>query len=378
VAAKNKTGGVRAEIPPARRGVGLVLLAVSIIGSLALSELILRVAWVNPFRNEDTDYLIRLETSHAFRDLSFDRTALDPDNPRARLRTDGRSYILPSRRFDDPDFTVAFLGGSTTEQVAVMEGLRFPALVSTLLEERGLRVNTLNAGKSGITSHDSINLLLNHVVFDEPDVVVMMHAYNDIGRLSEKGEYQARRAGPMDFRTVLRWVQQRASIHSSLFGALRWWWQSKHGFEPEKFGRAGQPTESKALPSEQYVARLKAFAGICRAFGIVPVLMTQPVINMRTPLTPEWHDPRNQESFNHLIRQVGEEDQILVIDLVKFLFEEVDDWNVPMVVFYDGVHFNDHGSKVIAPHIAERLYEEVLRPRASEPPPKSIPDPSEG
>ena len=88
--------------------------------------------------------------------------------------------------------------------------------------------------------------------------------------------------------------------------------------------------------------------------------MTQPVINVRTALTPDWSDPKNQEIFNHLIREVGESEKVLVIDLVQYLFDEVEDWNKPMVVFYDGVHATDYGSQKMAEHIADRLQSDVL------------------
>ena len=41
-------------------------------------------------------------------------------------------------------------------------------VVSRLLEQSGYRVNTLNAGRSGNTSHDSLNALINHVEADAP------------------------------------------------------------------------------------------------------------------------------------------------------------------------------------------------------------------
>src|SRR5437867_8610086 len=92
------------------------------------------------------------------------------------------------------DATVAFLGGSTTECVAVQEDLRFPALVSVLLAQQGLKVNTLNAGRSGNALHDALNNLLNHVINDHPDFVVLMHVSNDIGYL---------RAGDKDFQSLI-------------------------------------------------------------------------------------------------------------------------------------------------------------------------------
>jgi hypothetical protein len=179
--------------PPRQAGLAIALVVIAFAVSTLLVELLLRMTWHNPFVNETTDYLIKLEVNHRFRDLEIDRSVLDPENSRARYRTNARTYVMPSEQFENPQATIAFLGASTTANNAVQAELRFPALVSTLLAERGLRINTLNAGKSGITSQDSVNLLFNHVVHDEPDIAVMMHAHNDIGRLAAKGEYAARR-----------------------------------------------------------------------------------------------------------------------------------------------------------------------------------------
>lgn len=359
-----KEGGSREAAAASQTGLAITLVIVAFGFSILLAEGLLRVAWRNPFVNETPDYLIKLERNHPFRDFELDRSALGGEDKRVRFRTSERGYILPSEQFEEPQATIVFLGASTTANPAVSEELRFPALVSTLLAERGLRVNTLNAGKSGISSQDSVNLLFNQVIFDEPEVAVMMHAHNDIGRLAGKGEYSPRRAGPASLQTALRWALQRGSINSSLIGALRYW-QSVRAFSPNAGDSSAETLlgESQRRATKKYVARLKSFIGICRAFGITPVLMTQPAMKVRTSLTPDWTDPRNQEVFNHLIREVGAEEGVLVIDLVRFFFEEVEDWNEPMVVFYDGVHFNNRGSQLAAGYIANQLYEFVLAPR---------------
>jgi len=359
-----KEGEDRDTTPARQTGLAITLVIVAFGLSILLAEGLLRLAWRNPFVNETPDYLIKLERNHPLRDFEIERSVLDGESTRARFRTNERGYILPSDQFEDPQATIVFLGASTTANNAVNEELRFPALVSTLLAERGLRVNTLNAGKSGISSQDSINLLFNQVVFDEPDIAIMMHAHNDIGRLAGKGEYSPRRAGPASFETALRWALQRGSINSSLIGALRYWQTIRPPAAIKEYGTAETLTgASQQQATEKYVARLKSFIGICRAFGITPVLMTQPAMKVRTALTPNWTDPRNQEVFNHLIREVGAEEGVLVIDLVRFFFEEVEDWKEPMVVFYDGVHFNNRGSELAAGYIAEQLYEFVLAPR---------------
>ncbi len=105
---------------------------------------------------------------------------------------------------------------------------------------------------------------------------------------------------------------------------------------------------------------LRAYVHVARAFGIEPVLMTQPLASVRTPLTPDWADPVNQEIFNHEIRRVAAGEGVVLIDLVRYLFDHVAGWDQPMKILYDGLHVNNFGSRVYAEHISERLAETVL------------------
>lgn len=347
-------------------GKRLLLVGVSLAVSVGLSELALRVAWHNPFRTERPDHVVTLRKHHGLRDIPVDRSAIDPDRPLTRFRTDARSYALPSFQYAEPDLTVAFLGGSTTQCNAVSEDQRFHALVSDLLGERGLRVNTLNAARSGNTAHDSLNVLLNHVVRDEPDVVVMMHAANDLGVLVRSGSYAPRMGGPAGFGTAARWLGQEASARSALVGALRWW-ATIRPLAGGDFGHwAERLDESELAPTSPFEARLRAFVGIARGFGAEPVLMTQPASNVWTAQTPPWLDLSNQARFNDAVRAVASAQRATLIDLARHVVEHVEGWDRPMRVFYDGVHVTDAGSRIYAEHIAERLYESVITRRPAQ------------
>jgi hypothetical protein len=179
--------------------------------TLGFSELGLRFLWHNPFRDEVPDHLLKIRIHHPYTDYIFNRSLVTLENPWVRLRTDARSYILPSFQYKDSNATIAFLGGSTTECSAVQEDLRFPALVSQLLAQRGLKVNTLNAARSGNTLHDVLNILLNHVIEDRPDIAVVMEASNDIGILKKDENYQARMGSPVTIREFAKWSLQIAS-----------------------------------------------------------------------------------------------------------------------------------------------------------------------
>ncbi len=336
------------------------------VAGLFLLEAVLRVGWVNPYAGERQDRFLELPVNPALRNITVDRRSIYPDSPVGRVRTDERSYLLPHRLFESPDATIVFLGGSTTQCNAVTEELRFPVLVSDLLAERGLRVNTLNVARAGNNVHDSLEVLLNHVVDDEPDAVVLMHAANDIGILTFAGSYRPGNPAPLSPLLVGKWLLQGSSSRSAVAGGLRWWVTSRfRALEVRDFAaRANLERERADVPTEPFTRRLRAFVGLARGFDIEPILMTQPAISLQHELRPSWIDAYNQEIFNDEIRRVARESEVILIDLARYLATQVPGWDQPMKVFYDGIHVTDEGSQIYAEHIAAQLLETLLRPKA--------------
>ena len=334
--------------------------------TLGFSELGLRFLWHNPFRYEAPDHLLKIRIHHPRTDYIFNRSLVTPEHPWVRLRTDARSYILPSFQYKDPNATIAFLGGSTTECSAVQEELRFPALVSGLLAQQGLHVNTLNAARSGSTLHDTLNILLNHVIEDRPDIVVVMEASNDIGLLNGVESYQSRMGSPVSILEFAKWSLQLASSKLYLAALVRASASTDQFLTPDptKDWRHKQPALHQSSVN-LYRQRLKAFVHLCRSFDIQPVFMTQPFSGSTNALTPNWVDHTAQDQFNAVIRMVGEEEGVQVIDLVRYLQEQVPDWNKPMEIFYDAIHVTDKGSQVYAQYITERLLPLILQKKMS-------------
>lgn len=313
--------------------------------------------WHNPYRFDLPDRMVMLRLQQANTHHKIDRAAIEPDDPWTLLRTDSRSYILPSAVHDDPDCTIAFLGGSTTECRAVAEPLRFPASVASQLSETGLRVNSLNSGTSGNTLHDSINNLFNHIIADRPDIAVLMHACNDIGVLRRTGGYSSRSGKFIGWQALTRSSLMDLSRYSWLVALGRQSVREHYRFVPVP------PQDLQAMPDtgqgEQlqklFEQRLRAFIVMCREFDIIPVIMTQPTSGRYNELTPVWANQHAQARFNDAIRQVGRDKGVMVIDLVDHLERNVPDWDRHMHVFYDGVHVTDRGSEIYADHIAANI-----------------------
>lgn len=322
------------------------------------AEVLLRIVWHNPFRDDYPDRVVKLRMHHANTHHPLDRSLVHPESPTTKLRTDDRSYILPSNQYDDPDCTIAFLGGSTTECFAVAESLRFPALVSTLLAEQNLQITTLNAGTSGNTVHDSINILLNHVVRDRPDFVVMMHACNDIGVLQRAGDYQSRQANYYGWQSVARATLMNLTNHVYTLALVRQTLRERTYLvpdDPEEVAPTNDLDEALIAKEFEYEQRLRVFVRACRALEMKPVIMTQPIRNQFNELTPNWVNATAQQRFNDIIRRVALEEQALLVDLVEFIESEYPNPAEQAELFYDGLHVNDRGSKAYADCIAESL-----------------------
>ena len=78
-------------------------------------------------------------------------------------------------------------------------------------------------------------------------------------------------------------------------------------------------------------------------------------------------DPRNQEIFNGIVRTVAAEEDVVIIDLARHVAENVEGWNEPMKIFYDGIHVTELGSRTYAEHIVDRLLETILSKRNARP-----------
>ncbi len=135
---------------------------------------------------------------------------------------------------------------------------------------------------------------------------------------------------------------------------------------PDTIEQAGDEyVSSKTTPPvEEFASRLRAFVRVSKAFGITPVLMTQPFAKPRNnPAAASAADA--QDIFNDAVRKVGLEEDALVIDLARHFLKDVPGWDEPMAYFYDRIHPNDRGSQEEGSYIAQRLAETVLASKLS-------------
>ena len=300
-----------------------------------------------------------------------------------RVRVDADGFIMPTEIHPEPDFKIVFLGGSTTECFSVDEDKRFPYLVGRLLEaDTAKKINTYNGGKGGNLSLHSINTLINKVVPMRATCAVFMHNINDLNNMLYVGGYwgpvrdvivvpqrepSRRPVGPVSWKSVIpnivRAIGDMRGGPSA--GVARDEWKAYRG-RKVRFDMA-------ALESD-YRKSLRTFVGVCRTWGIIPVLMTQAsrftdsldatyshsYFNAR--ITAQGLDYPTFKSlfdrFNDIIRETARENDVMLIDLAERVPKSSD-------YFFDVIHYNNRGSVLVAGIIARQLRDVVTERRRS-------------
>ncbi|MCX7934872.1 MAG: SGNH/GDSL hydrolase family protein [Planctomycetota bacterium] len=350
-------------------------------------------------RVQDTDWMLRSQTVYRHIRLvehpprvdawliapkEYERNFDKFQRARVRFRTDENGYILgPEGVIANPDITMAFHGGSTTECLYVNEELRFPSLVARLLMDRtGLKIRALNGGRSRACTLDSLNAILNKTLAFKPDIIVMMHNINDLSLLMYCGSYYndnaTRSTVVSNSRGTLETLQAgivrlARSLSPAIAARIE-----KIFFRPDERDEWAKERQRRgeAMPAEMlcknFRANLEIFIAICRAHGVVPVLMTMANRFAAEPdkfVQAKYAAPEGggkpfgglpYEEFrqrflamNETIRQTAKDNGVLLIDLAAVIPPDGEH-------MYSIVHFTDRGSEMAAKAIAQSL-EPLLR-----------------
>jgi len=290
------------------------------------------------------------------------------------LRIDSDGFIVPSKKYANPDMSIVFLGGSTTECRYVAEERRFPYLAGALLEQQtGMKINSYNAARSGNHSLHSLNILLNKVVPLKPGIVVMLHNINDlVVLLYESSYWNPNSSKPVifdinkeidaNFFRIIRdrYIPNLAAAMHNFDRSLRSLWKSgkKSNDEFAKI-RGKHLVVDKSGMIEQFEINLQSFIFLCKARNIIPVLMTMPsrfkekpdkiILDTFKNVTIEYAQFRELfDQFNQSIRKKAQENHIMVIDLAQEIPQENE-------FMCDIVHYTEKGAGRIAGLISDRL-----------------------
>ncbi len=298
------------------------------------------------------------------------------------VRFDSSGFINPMSRDKKTDYDIYFLGGSTTACFEVKNEYKFVNLVDSLLEKKSkIVVNTFNAGYPGNTSISSYNKLLNVIVPQNPDIVVLMHNFNDFILMLYQGDYWSTRAHRVEMRKKVELLRNhnltfyhafKSQNKSTIFPKIKDGindFISKYSETPEGEWKGNRQAPSQInfeRMKEDFRSSLLAFIATCQIYNIEPILMTQAnffvtkpsdssdvhafVKNVLSGTGYQYEDVRAKyQSFNEIIIEIARKENLLLVDLER---------GIPKRDKYllDLVHLNKEGSQLAASLISEALY----------------------
>lgn len=290
------------------------------------------------------------------------------------LRIDSDGFIVPSKKYTNPDMSIVFLGGSTTECRYVAEDHRFPYLAGVLLEQQtGIKINSYNAARSGNHSLHSLDILLNKIFPIKPDIVVMLHNINDLVILLYESSYwNPKSSKPVifdinkeidaNFYKIIRdrYIPNLAAAMHNFDKSLRSLWKPGKKSNDEFAKIRGKHLKvDKSAMVDQFEMNLQSFIYLCKARNIIPVLMTMPsrfkekpdqiILDTFNNVTIDYSQFRELfDLFNKSILKKAHENNIMVIDLAKEIPQENE-------FMCDIVHYTEKGARKIADITSGRL-----------------------
>ncbi len=358
-------------------GKNILLLLFSIVLVLSISEVVLRVYNPLGFRIKGNKIILPRNRT----EIIYHEGAGKLDNVVVH-----RKNSLGFRGPEPPrDFaawlTLVTVGGSTTECFELPEEQTWPHLLRLKLQPDCPKIWLNNAGFSGYSTFGHLILLKDYLLKMHPKVIIFLLGINDIG-VSGAREYDTR-LKLANFRSLERTLASLANYSEVAAAALnlqRYYFpKSVMAVAARKMGEIdlrsyGHLEVSAAAGAaiireyqEKYLAafkdRVETLIALARGSGLEPVLLTQPVlygnlvdevtgVDLRTvKVTPEMNGEvawKVLELYNNVIREVGKQEGVLLIDLAQELPQN-------SRYYYDLMHYTRAGCEQVAQIIDARL-----------------------
>ncbi|MEE9573858.1 MAG: SGNH/GDSL hydrolase family protein [Candidatus Neomarinimicrobiota bacterium] len=369
----------------------IITFVVLFISLLIIDRLMQYIQAIEPYQGPEIVRAIRLREHHpGLNKIIYpDKFYLaETDNLIAQeypFRVDNNGIILPCNNYDDPDYKIVFIGGSTTECMYVTENNRFPYLTGQIIEEKTKKhINSYNMGGSGNNSIHSLDIILNKIMPMNPDIIVIMHVANDYAVLAYDHTYWPVGTPRSELITINDYFPKRPKEtfiwhFKGLFKTIYPNIYQKLFLIKEQILRPKEQQQVKSMDEwegqrhnivnrdfdfmqKEFRWAQQMIITACKTHDILPVLMTQANRYKKNPddfvlksLSPilkagiSYETFKNEfDSFNNIIRDVAKTNEIPLIDLAKIVPQEKE-------YMYDTMHYNDTGSKFVANIISDKL-----------------------
>ncbi len=210
----------------------------------------------------------------------------------------------------------------------------------------------INGGIPGYTSYQGKLFFERELVKLEPDIVLIMFAWNDhwaaAHQVADKDQ-QFPSPFIIDVQNVL------SRLHS--YRLAKKVYLSLMEGPPDSLFRHGAPVYRVGL--DDYTQNLKEICAVARSHGIRPILLTSPIPSLRLYYPSYMKSPLHKyhQKYNEAVRRLAREEGIDLVDLAEEFDKYPDLWDDAQ---YDPIHFNAKGHRLAAECIAQYLKEKVL------------------
>lgn len=356
----------------------LSLILLSLLFALSICEITLR--YYNPFgfRIKGDNIVLpvnKTEILHHGKCTKIDALVVHHNNSL------GFKGPEPPKDFADW-LTVVAVGGSTTECLEIAADKTWPYQLGIKLQHGFNKLWLNNAGFCGHSTYGHYILMHNFMAKLQPKVAVFLIGINEVG-VSNPREFDTRLSTKISFRSLdklLASLAYRSEVASVTLNLYRYFFpKSVQAIGQRDMGEldltslptlelsAAEKAEILKTHAEKYVpayeVRLRRLLQVTRENGILPVLLTQPVVygpvvDQATGIDLGKIVVANGmngevgwqvlELYNDVTRRVGAEAGILVIDEARQMPKD-------SRYYYDLMHFSDAGAEKFAEIAARGL-----------------------
>jgi lysophospholipase L1-like esterase len=340
---------------------GTISISIGVVVALVIAELILQIHNPFPGRIKGNEILLTanysktivmnppvpgLDTTyvHTVNELGF-RGESWPEDPSKRTK-------------------LITIGGSTTECSKMSNDKMWPEKMSQRLKKHIPNLWVNNAGIDGCSTYGHIVLLRDYVIDLKPDYALFLIGINDLGVAKfdrEDSLLQNRKSTP--WRTWLEKAEilmiadniyRSYQAHTVKIGHL---FMETDYVAKTNLSAAERMQDSLVqvknlafhhnyIPT--YLARVDSITKLCKQNGIVPIFMTQPLLDTAT--NKKWPVI---DIYNEALLHYCRKNKIMSIDLANAM---------PGVsaYYYDSMHYNNVGAALVGQLVADSLITKLL------------------
>jgi lysophospholipase L1-like esterase len=335
---------------------GTISVSIGIVVALIIAELILQIHNPFPCRIRGNEILLK---------ANFSKTiTLDPPVPGLDTTFVHSVNELGFRGESQPEdpskrTTLITIGGSTTECSRQPNDKTWTEKMTQRLKKHIPDLWVNNAGFDGCSTYGHIVLLRDYVINLKPDYALFLIGVNDRGKASF--EYESgflADPGKAFWRTwfekseilmIIDNIHKSYQARSVKLGHLL--------METDYLAKTNVSAAERMQDSlvqvknlafhhhytSTYLARVDSITKLCMQNNIVPIFMTQPLLD--TEINKKWPV---MDIYNNALLDYCRKNKIMSIDLANAL-------PGTSAYYYDGMHYNNAGAALVGQIVADSL-----------------------